>query len=676
MGVTGATVVRPDRGHLILSSIAAVALALAGVAASVTSLAGQMPHVWLFSAIAFTWLTLDWGNGLLPRPSRALLVNAAAIWAITLATALSTDAGLVDSLRSATGVVVQASVLALVYQGVRQWFGSPPCPHLEGVGQWRNGWAAGWTPTTPLDLGGLIAGAAVSGPVGLLIGSAPGLNLDTASDVMALQWLSQVLVVASVGGATILITFATWAPADLDQPWGQVLVVWLASVGVLWWVYATGAVNMAWLAVMPAIFIAMSYRIWVTSTFGLLIGLISILLSPALNTFDVPGGPIPLGSVMDLLVSTLILVTLVVAQLNQRRDQLLADLATGRTLAARQAEILRNIFETMQDGVVVVDRHLTIQMHNSAAEQLLGRVFPSRRPPSWTEYFGMTRIDGTPLPEGELIRSEFLTIGVAGGTRLLRQTVSRLTGESDDGWLVFVSDITDHQTRLQELSGFAGIVAHDLRSPLTSLEGWLELAQEAINNRETQDAGALLARARGSNRRMREVITDWLDYTVEREGNLDMETFPLAAPLRAVTNQIAETGPHHFTFDTPHEVRADLGMVRQLFANLGGNASKFTRPSTPPVITVRSTPARRGWIRIDVSDEGIGLPAGEEDRIFEEYHRGGGRAGRQEGYGLGLSACRRIVERHGGEISAHTNERGGATISFTLPSGHPAEGQR
>src|SRR5690606_16014854 len=137
-------------------------------------------------------------------------------------------------------------------------------------------------------------------------------------------------------------------------------------------------------------FVAMAYRIWVTSTFGLLIGLLSILLSPTLNDVQTPAGAIPLGSVMDLLVSILILVALVVAQLDQRRGQLIADLAVERTRAAHQAEILHNIFETLHDGVVVVDRRLHIQMHNSAAVQLLGRPFPDERPESWTQYFGMT----------------------------------------------------------------------------------------------------------------------------------------------------------------------------------------------------------------------------------------------------------------------------------------------
>ena len=73
-------------------------------------------------------------------------------------------------------------------------------------------------------------------------------------------------------------------------------------------------------------------------------------------------------------------------------------------------------------------------------------------------------------------------------------------------------------------------------------------------------------------------------------------------------------------------------------------------------------------MRIEVSDRGIGLPSGEEDRIFEEFHRAAAHADAYSGTGLGLSLCRRIVNRHGGSITARNNPGAGATFSFTLPA--------
>lgn len=667
--MAGATAVRPDRGYWTLWSIAVCVLLVSGVAAAATGVVGEMPHIWLFSTVAFSWLTINWTQDTpLPRPDVFLMTTLVTLAALASATAILMEASFFDVVRTTVGVPTQAFAMAWVYRHGRRIVESPPHPPVPGVGAWRNSWVRAWVPTTSVDLALLGLAALASGAVGLLVGAVPGLSGDNVSVGVASQWLAHVFVVASVGGATTLITFGTWSPRDLDQPWTRVLLIWLGSVAVLWWVYATGAVNMAWLAVLPSVYVALTYRLWVTSTFGLLVGLVSILLSPSLNTLPAQSGPVPLGSVMDLLVSTLVLVSLLVAQLNQRRMQLVTDLELEQADARRQAEVLQNVFETMHDGVVLVDRDLNVRMHNGAAVSLLGRGFPARRPASWTDYFHLTRLDGTPLVEQDLISTDHLTLRIDGTPRVLRQTSARITEDPETRWMIFFTDITEHQARLQELSGFAGIVAHDLRAPLSSLEGWLEMAEESLAFRDPAQASALLARARASNRRMRQVIEDWLSYTVEREGTLELADLPLEALVQEALTQAQEVGPHEAVIDVPHAVHADAGLVRQLLANLIGNAQKFVRPGEIPRIEVRSRPELSGMVRVEVRDHGIGLPQGEEERIFKDYHRAPGAALELDGFGMGLAACRRIVERHGGEISAGTNDHGGATLSFTLPA--------
>jgi len=122
-----------------------------------------------------------------------------------------------------------------------------------------------------------------------------------------------------------------------------------------------------------------------------------------------------------------------------------------------------------------------------------------------------------------------------------------------------------------------------------------------------------------------------------------------------------------FTSDVDHAVYADPRLVRQLFDNLVGNAVKYTSPEFVPHVHVISRHDEEpGWIRIDVVDNGIGIPEGEEEQIFEEFHRGDVE-GRSAGTGLGLALTRRIVALHGGELSAHRNPGGGSTFTFTLP---------
>ena len=112
---------------------------------------------------------------------------------------------------------------------------------------------------------------------------------------------------------------------------------------------------------------------------------------------------------------------------------------------------------------------------------------------------------------------------------------------------------------------------------------------------------------------------------------------------------------------------ADPGLLRQLLDNLVGNAIKYTAPDQQPWVQISSeADDEPGWIRVEVVDHGVGIPEGEEELIFEEFHRGP-QEGRSAGTGLGLALTRRIVALHGGHMLARRNPEGGSTFLFTLP---------
>jgi len=116
--------------------------------------------------------------------------------------------------------------------------------------------------------------------------------------------------------------------------------------------------------------------------------------------------------------------------------------------------------------------------------------------------------------------------------------------------------------------------------------------------------------------------------------------------------------------------------MRQLFQNLLGNALKFHRPGVPPVVRVRGELVPGGdaplTCRVTVQDNGIGFDPKYRDRIFDVFQRLHGRD-EYEGTGVGLAICRKIVERHGGTITAHSAPGEGATFVVTLPVRHPRE---
>lgn len=115
-------------------------------------------------------------------------------------------------------------------------------------------------------------------------------------------------------------------------------------------------------------------------------------------------------------------------------------------------------------------------------------------------------------------------------------------------------------------------------------------------------------------------------------------------------------------------VDADPVLTRQLLENLVGNAVRYTAPGTTPSVAITSVPEPDGFVRVHVDDNGIGIPADQRDAVFDNFHRAH-RSGGYPGSGLGLTICKRIVERHGGTIRAgDTPDHTGTRITFTLPA--------
>jgi signal transduction histidine kinase len=113
-------------------------------------------------------------------------------------------------------------------------------------------------------------------------------------------------------------------------------------------------------------------------------------------------------------------------------------------------------------------------------------------------------------------------------------------------------------------------------------------------------------------------------------------------------------------------IEADETQMKQLFQNLIGNALKYREETEAPSIKVYSTSPDDAFCRIFVEDNGIGFDEKYLDRIFAPFQRLHGR-GAYEGTGMGLAICRKIVERHGGDITAKSKQGEGSTFILTLP---------
>lgn len=260
---------------------------------------------------------------------------------------------------------------------------------------------------------------------------------------------------------------------------------------------------------------------------------------------------------------------------------------------------------------------------------------------------------------GEPFADEF-TYDTQFGEGWIRGTLLRRTAKLGDGLLVLVMDVTEQRRMEAELRGFADMVAHDLREPVT---GIAHLVTLLARRADTPPDPAVLDLLRASTERARGLIDGVLAYA--RAGELHLEPVALETLMAEVAADLRpRLGEAGATLDVGAlpEVRGDARQLRRLLQNLVANAVKFRGPDTPRI----AVSAREGagqWV-VTVADNGIGVPPDDHDRIFGMF----ARAHRdRDGTGIGLAVCRRVVEAHGGHIWVEPADGGGSAFRFTLP---------
>ena len=518
----------------------------------------------------------------------------------------------------------------------------------------------------------LLVIAFLCGGLVALVGGYP--NLDVGQfDRLTLWWVIRDLVYTYIAGSTFLLLFYAerrhrWDPL----PRWAVPVLAPAAAACLWLTYLDPNLPVSWALLLPAIMAGsvLAPRGAALYSLSVAVGAAVATLFPV-NQFGYRG-LLPGSVIIDLLITACTFVTVNLALVRAQRVNVTAQLDEQRRAAESQASLLQRVFESMTDGLVVIGRDLRVRMHNTAAIRLIGRPIPLGEKVDWVEYLRLRRLDGTPLDFDLLASTEShvrLELLVGEHDKVMQFGVWFL---ADAQMVVLFSDVTAEHERLNELIGFAGVVAHDLRSPLTTLQGWLELLEDALEHGRPDRATDLATRARAGSYRMAQVIEDWLAYAVQREGTLGSERVSLRALVEEILTEYAGgDGPlaPEFVIECEHDVQGDQVLVMQLLDNLIGNAIKYAVPGQRPWIHLESSISdKSGFIEVRVSDHGIGLPPGEESRVFEEFHRAPAHAAQVTGTGLGLSLCRRIVTRHGGQIEAANNPDGGAIFTFTLPT--------
>src|SRR5450759_752480 len=226
----------------------------------------------------------------------------------------------------------------------------------------------------------------------------------------------------------------------------------------------------------------------------------------------------------------------------------------------------------------------------------------------------------------------------------------------------------ESKDEIGDLAGSFNKMSYDLQEPLRAVSSYAELLQMKYGEQLDDKAHKYFGHMIGGVERMQALINDLLVYS--RVGTRGKEfkeadlNAVLAEALQNLEKSIQESGAA-ITHDDLPRVYVDASQIRQLLQNLIGNAVKFRGEGTP-VIHVSAENRDGEWL-FGVKDNGIGIDPKYSDRIFEIFQRLHGRA-EYSGTGIGLSICRRIVERHGGHIWVESEPGQGATFFFTIPT--------
>jgi signal transduction histidine kinase len=225
---------------------------------------------------------------------------------------------------------------------------------------------------------------------------------------------------------------------------------------------------------------------------------------------------------------------------------------------------------------------------------------------------------------------------------------------------------------------FLAAVSHELRTPLTSVSGFLELLGDEEDSLGLGGRTYLTAARRGTARLQR-IVEDLLLVAQIEAELLELRTEPvdlseLAAAAVEVVRPAAEEKRVAITLDTegPVPLEADAARLGQVLDNLLSNAIKYTPTGGAVVLSVSGGNGHR---RIEVADNGIGVPHEELGQVFSRFYRASSATRRAiPGTGLGLVIARAIVEDHGGTIALDSREGEGTTVTVTLPFRQPDSG--
>ncbi len=346
-----------------------------------------------------------------------------------------------------------------------------------------------------------------------------------------------------------------------------------------------------------------------------------------------------------------------------------------------QYDLLKNILDHVADPIFVKDRDHRIIYGNQALSEMMGipaseyvgkndyELFPKEQVEVFWER------DNQVFETGEVDENEEYLTDSQGKRHILSTKKTRCTIAGHEPVIVGITrDVTAFKEVERLKNDFIAMISHELRTPLTSIHASLALLSSGVVCDLPPQTENMMKIAYKNSERLVRLVNEILDIEKIEAGMMypQIEPIPVASFLAQAIEENSAYGKKHgvkfLLGDIPEDctLLADTNRLMQVLANLLSNAAKFSKRGGK--VIVAATQMKNEIVRLEVSDDGMGIPDKFRNQIFEKFSQGDASITRsQEGTGLGLNISKKLVEAMGGEIGFQSKFGKGTTFYINFP---------
>lgn len=358
----------------------------------------------------------------------------------------------------------------------------------------------------------------------------------------------------------------------------------------------------------------------------------------------------------------------------QQKELLIA----AMRLAEERTLTLAAIVDSSDDAIISKNLQGIVTSWNLSAERIFGYTSEEMVGEPILKLIPEDRLEEEPeilkrISQGDRV-DHFETIRRRKNGELVHVSLTISPIKSPDGEIMGISkiarDITDKKLEEQRKNDFIAIVSHELKTPLTSMKSYVQLALNKAKQQKDSFSENMLTRAEVQTNKMTKMIHDFLNLSRLEEGKmaLNLSRFSLPELMDEIVLEGCALAPAHLIqYDSCADVaiKADRDKISQVMTNILGNAVKYSEPGTTIKITCK---LKHDVVEIAFTDQGIGIAATDQKQLFDRFYRvGNGQITNVSGFGIGLYLVSEILKLHDTKIMVQSEPGKGSVFTFALP---------